>query len=360
MNEKKKHKIMLGIEVVLLCMIVAILGTNAASSNPPSNGVSYNKNSQTTVEGALNDLYTKANYGNATASQILKDKTALVGGKKVTGTMPTYGSSVASSVVPWNGSVYFRMPIGYYEEACCGTAEVAATNADVASAIGLTAGKLLKGESVLGITGTGETSCPSCPDCPTCPTPESQGYVKYWKFDKDATYTRTSTGTDTTLSSGSWSRFCADNKECTYTFKVPLDSGIEVNKLYSCDVHLRTKGNGPGGLSCMDTGGAHCSLNGFRAARGYASNSTTVQYRYMDELTASTIYGDRKVGSYTSYGTWSNGGYSVQNSTTSAAGSAKTVCNVSGSNIEMTLEINNMALSTYDSNFVLSGSITYQ
>ena len=189
MNEKKKHKIMLGIEVVLLCMIVAILGTNAASSNPPSNGVSYNKNSQTTVEGALNDLYNKANYGNASASQILKDKTALVGGKKVTGTMPTYGSSVASSVVPWNGSVYFRMPIGYYEEACCGTAEVAATNADVASAIGLTAGKLLKGESVLGITGTGETSCPSCPDCPTCPTcekcptPESQGYWKVYKFE---------------------------------------------------------------------------------------------------------------------------------------------------------------------------------
>jgi hypothetical protein len=170
MNEKKKHKIMLGIEVILLCMIVAILGTNAASSNPPSNGVSYGKNNQTTVEGALNDLYTKANYGNAMASQILKDKTALVGGNKVTGTIPIYGSSVASSVVPWNESIYFRMPIGYYEEACCGTAEVYATNADVASAIGLTAGKLLKGQTVLGITGTGETSCPTCPECPTCPT----------------------------------------------------------------------------------------------------------------------------------------------------------------------------------------------
>ena len=170
MNEKKKHKIMLGIEVILLCMIVALLGTNAASSNPPSNGVSYGKNNQTTVEGALNDLYTKANYGNAMASQILKDKTALVGGNKVTGTIPIYGSSVASSVVPWNESIYFRMPIGYYEEACCGTAEVYATNADVASAIGLTAGKLLKGQTVLGITGTGETSCPTCPDCPTCPT----------------------------------------------------------------------------------------------------------------------------------------------------------------------------------------------
>ena len=210
MNEKKKHKIMLGIEVVLLCMIVAILGTNAASSNPPSNGVSYGKNNQTTVEGALNDLYTKANYGNAMASQILKDKTALVGGNKVTGTIPIYGSSVASSVVPWNESIYFRMPIGYYEEACCGTAEVYATNADVASAIGLTAGKLLKGQTVLGITGTGETSCP------TCPTPESQGYWKVKTFSElTATCSRpnTSSGCST-----SWFTSAKDDlKNCNST-----------------------------------------------------------------------------------------------------------------------------------------------
>ena len=86
MEEKKKHKVMIGIEVILLGMIIAIVGTNAASSNPPSNGVSYNKNSQTTVEGALNDLYTKADYGDAAASHILKGKTALVGGSRVTGT----------------------------------------------------------------------------------------------------------------------------------------------------------------------------------------------------------------------------------------------------------------------------------
>ncbi len=365
MNEKKKHKIMLGIEVILLCMIVAILGTNAASSNPPSNGVSYGKNNQTTVEGALNDLYTKANYGNATASQILKGKTALVGGKQVTGTIPTMqgtGHVDVSETVAGNHSqngtsyLYYKVPPHTY------TGEVEwlrSSYADVASRIGLTAGKLLKGQTVLGITGTGETSCPTCPDCPTCPTPESQGYVKYYRFDKDATYTRTSTGTNTTLSSGSWSRFCADNKECTYTFKVPLDSGITVNKLYSCDVHLRTKRNGPGSLACVNTG-AHCSVNGFRVARGYASNSTTTEYRYMDELTASTIYGDRTIGSQTSYGTWSNGGYSVHNNTASFVQSAKTMCNVSGSNIEMTLEINDMSLSTYDLSFVLSGSITYQ
>ena len=169
MKERKKHKIMLGIEVILLCMIVAILGTNAASSNPPSNGVSYGKNNQTTVEGALNDLYTKANYGNASASQILKDKTALVGGSKVTGTMPNNLSGTASSVITYENSLYYRIPAGYYGGLGWGS-EISATYADVASAIGLTAGKLLKGQTVLGITGTGETSCPTCPDCPTCPT----------------------------------------------------------------------------------------------------------------------------------------------------------------------------------------------
>ncbi len=104
MEEGKKHKVMIGIEVILLGMIIAIVGTNAASSNPPSNGVSYSKNNQTTVEGALNDLYNKANYGNASAGQILSGKTALVGGKKVTGTLtiPTLTSQTPGDAKPEN------------------------------------------------------------------------------------------------------------------------------------------------------------------------------------------------------------------------------------------------------------------
>ena len=110
MEEGKKHKVMIGIEVVLLCMIIAIVGTNAASSNPPSNGVSYSKNSQTTVEGALNDLYNKANYGNANAKHILKDKTALVEGIEITGTMPNRG---AISKTISSGGTYI-IPSGYH------------------------------------------------------------------------------------------------------------------------------------------------------------------------------------------------------------------------------------------------------
>ena len=45
--------------------------------------------SKTNVGAALDELYSKAAYGNAAASHILKDKTALVGGKQVTGTIPS-------------------------------------------------------------------------------------------------------------------------------------------------------------------------------------------------------------------------------------------------------------------------------
>ncbi len=194
MNEKKKHKIMLGIEVVLLCMIVAILGTNAASSNPPSNGVSYGKNNQTTVEGALNDLYTKANYGNASASQILKDKTALVGGKQVKGTMEDrglaqYGNWGCGDAGCGSGNdAYYAinsLPEGYYHSDGNTWAPEARINANtLRTSLGITADKIVKGKSIAGVSGTGETSCPTCPDCPTCPTPESQGYYKIKTFSE--------------------------------------------------------------------------------------------------------------------------------------------------------------------------------
>ncbi len=97
MRKRNRHKIIIGIEVMILSITVSLLGTNAASANPPSNGVSYNKNGQVTVQNALDDLYNKANYGNATASQILKGRTALVGGKQVTG---TYEALSLSSQTP--------------------------------------------------------------------------------------------------------------------------------------------------------------------------------------------------------------------------------------------------------------------
>ncbi len=114
MSEKKKHRVIIGIELSLLCMIIATLSINATSANPPSNGVSYNKNGQATVQNALDDLYSKANtltsYGDATAPNILKGKTALVGGQQVEGTMPNRGA-VTETVSP-GGS--YKIEAGYH------------------------------------------------------------------------------------------------------------------------------------------------------------------------------------------------------------------------------------------------------
>jgi hypothetical protein len=107
--------------------------------------------------------------GNATAAQILKDKTAWVNGSKITGSMPLKnGSSEAIKIGTNTNNVYFVFPYGYYPAenhfSTANSSEVYVTNANIASAIGLTKEKLLKGEKVLGITGTGETSCPASLD----------------------------------------------------------------------------------------------------------------------------------------------------------------------------------------------------
>lgn len=101
---KRIHQVIIGGEVMLLCMVVALLSTQAASANPPSNGVSYNKNGQVTVENALDNLYSKVNYGDAKANEILKGKKALVGGKEVVGTYvaPTLASQTPGDATPEN------------------------------------------------------------------------------------------------------------------------------------------------------------------------------------------------------------------------------------------------------------------
>ena len=80
-----------------------------------SNQVLYKNN--TTVEEALNDLYTKSIIGDATASDIKSGKKALVGGKEVTGsltcpTCPSYTSLSGTQSVGAGGSS--SLLNGYY------------------------------------------------------------------------------------------------------------------------------------------------------------------------------------------------------------------------------------------------------
>ncbi len=336
MSEKKKHKIMLGIEVVLLCMIVAILGTNAASSNPPSNGVSYGKNNQTTVEGALNDLYTKANYGNASAAQILKDKTALVGGKQVKGTMPLKdGSSQATKVSANASNVYMVFPYGYYPAenhfSTANSSEVYASNANVASAIGLTEGKLLKGQTVLGITGTGETTCSTC---------ESQGYYKIKKFEE----VKATVDSYQTFN-GSWKRLSDHTVTSNnsvggvskFTISLKDDLGISPTQIVDYTIIF----------TCNDN---------FRFSRGYDKNSETAMYWYPEGgRLVVTKEGNNQFGLF---------GNNTLNSTLHSMAAY-----VSGSNIGVEFSTTrftdkngttNSAFETKCTEFYLSGTIVYK
>ena len=72
--------------------------------------------------------------------------------------MPSRASVSTASAVTYDGvRVMGRFPNGYYPNYDSSGAALYLPNANVASAIGLTAAKLVQGQSVLGITGTGFT-----------------------------------------------------------------------------------------------------------------------------------------------------------------------------------------------------------
>ena len=93
----------------------------------------------------------------ATAPDVLYGKVFGSGGSaKATGTMPKRASVSTASAVSYDGvRVTGRFPNGYYPNYDSSGAALYLPNANVASAIGLTAAKLMAGNNVLGIAGTG-------------------------------------------------------------------------------------------------------------------------------------------------------------------------------------------------------------
>ena len=167
----KKSKLVL----IMVFMLVVGIGIGAGAATLFASDQVLYKDS-TTVKGALDDLYSKTSYGNATAAQILSGKTALVGGSKITGSMldistkkvATLTSSDTRPVLQqrrqsgdakvWalansdgTSRLNYEIPqVGYVPS---GTI-VGVPYADVAGAIGLTAAKIAKGNTILGIAGT--------------------------------------------------------------------------------------------------------------------------------------------------------------------------------------------------------------
>lgn len=92
----------------------------------------------------------------ATAPDVLSGKVFGSGGSaKATGTMPSRASVSTASAVTYDGvRVIGRFPNGYYPNYDSSGAALYLPNANVASAIGLTAAKIAKGQTILGISGS--------------------------------------------------------------------------------------------------------------------------------------------------------------------------------------------------------------
>lgn len=101
----------------------------------------------------------KLSAATAATGNVLSGKTFYSGDKTLkTGTMPSRASVSTASAVTYDGvRVMGRFPNGYYPNYDSSGAALYLPNANVASAIGLTAAKLVQGQSVLGLTGTGFT-----------------------------------------------------------------------------------------------------------------------------------------------------------------------------------------------------------
>ncbi len=91
--------------------------------------------------------------GTASASQILSGATAWVNGSKVTGTMTNHGSTniLTDKILVQDTNVYFNIPNAGY---CESGSDVYTTYSSLASSIGLTASKIVTGNTILGVSGT--------------------------------------------------------------------------------------------------------------------------------------------------------------------------------------------------------------
>ena len=113
---KNNLKLIIGF---ILGIVVSGIGVYAAGLSFASGDVEHTKanGTKTTVEAAVNELYSIHNSGNAAANQILAGKTAFANGSLLTGTMNDYSSSTGLTCTKANTSnkLYVK-PVnsGYY------------------------------------------------------------------------------------------------------------------------------------------------------------------------------------------------------------------------------------------------------
>lgn len=149
-----KKKIIYFLFGMMACITIGV--SAAIVINARDVGYIDNKN----VEQALNDLYSKSNYGNVNASDIKTGKTALSNGKRVTGSMPDWSENPQKidSVRIANNRLEVAVAKGYHDHNFDENSYEYLEYDQVANAIGLTANKIVKGNTILGVSGTGSSA----------------------------------------------------------------------------------------------------------------------------------------------------------------------------------------------------------
>lgn len=114
-----------------------------------------------TVTSNLGDVSgVTAGAGDVITGKVIVDAS----GNEVTGTIKDLAYNTApTSMVMYDSALCLRIPTGAYRSTGSpdGNAQIKAPQASVASAIGLTAEKIVKGNTILGVAGTATTAAPS-------------------------------------------------------------------------------------------------------------------------------------------------------------------------------------------------------
>lgn len=203
---------------------------------------------------------------------ILSGYTAYVNGNKITGNMTTQDAyTLALSGAFGNDKLHLRIPHGgYINSGGAGYPEIMMHQSDLANVIGLNASKLVSGESVLGIAGTGGVKYASGTSytIKTVTDTYGSGYKLYSSTYRGGSPYDQGNCNIITISTGiNWAKVC----RVTFVYSDYADNRTTY-------VFTATEGNTFGSCSDNTTYGASKSTHGyFEGSTGYGvllSNST--------------------------------------------------------------------------------------
>ena len=212
--------------------------------------VYYDKNTslttKTNVKAALDELYSRAVYGNATAAQILKNRTALVGGKEVTGTMPDNGA-ISGTVSP-GGS--YTVASGYHN-------------------------------------GSGKVTCNSCPAwscasgyyCELSSSPTK--YYHYTLNNQSISYAKYGFTEETTFDGKTWMRLSREMKDASdkYTRFYYKVSSLAGKSTYFLSINLHGNNTDKDDFA-LGTADAKHAYSEYLECSGYGGSESNVKSSY--------------------------------------------------------------------------------